>query len=536
MKDRPVSEHTSAPVVPIRPAPPIDREKTISVLAGQRHVAAELGIKALVASNEQLYQRDGHLVRCVVIPAKSATGHIAFVPAIVPITPSILSGALGRSATWIRFNQRGEPRVSDPPDEVTTLIMDMRGEWPFPPLAGVISTPTLRPDGTILSEPGYDETTGLFLINPPKLPPIPERPTFQDASDALGFLNDLLDEFPFAIEEGGISISRSVALSMILTAVLRGAIGPAVPMHVITAPQPGTGKSYLADIASAIATGDRCPVVANAPNSDETEKRLIGAALAGFPIICLDNINDILTGDFLAQVTERPLLNLRALGSSNMIRVANTFTFFANGNNITATADMVRRTLRCALDSNSENPEERTFTKNPVKTVLADRGTYVAACLTIARAYIAAGRPNKRPPLPSFEPWSDLVRSALVWLSWPDPVQSMDLARAEDPTRQERATFFEAWKTEVGSSSKLKTSDIIELATQWGENRPLHPLLHQTIHSICANKSNGTMSPDVLGKWLRRNLNTISNGLKLTQDRSDAKRPKWALIPVPVEE
>ena len=55
--------------------------------------------------------------------------------------------------------------------------------------------------------------------------------------------------------------SRSVAMSMLLTPVLRGALAPAVPMHVITAPEAGTGKSYLQDIASCIAIGDRCAVL-----------------------------------------------------------------------------------------------------------------------------------------------------------------------------------------------------------------------------------------------------------------------------------
>ena len=43
----------------------------------------------------------------------------------------------------------------------------------------------------------------------------------------------------------------------------------------------------------------------------ETEKRLIGAALNGHPIIALDNCNSILRGDFLCQVTERPTLGVR---------------------------------------------------------------------------------------------------------------------------------------------------------------------------------------------------------------------------------
>jgi putative DNA primase/helicase len=167
---------------------------------------------------------------------------------------------------------------------------------------------------------------------------------------------------------------------MILTVVLRGALLPAVPMHAATAPQPGTGKSYLLDTASAIATGERCAVLAMSPDVNETEKRLIAAALSGQQIIAIDNVSEMMGGDFLNQVTERPLLKVRPLGTSTDIRIANTFTVFANGNNLSAPADMVRRTMICRLDANLENPEAREFSGNPVADVMADRGHYVAAC------------------------------------------------------------------------------------------------------------------------------------------------------------
>jgi putative DNA primase/helicase len=73
------------------------------------------------------------------------------------------------------------------------------------------------------------------------------------------------------------------------------------------------------------------------------------------------------------------------------------------------------------------------FTYSPVDDVIADRGKYVAAALTVVRAYIVAGKPGKLPPLASFEEWSDLVRSALVWLGLPDPVETSEDARDDDP-------------------------------------------------------------------------------------------------------
>ena len=89
-----------------------------------------------------------------------------------------------------------------------------------------------------------------------------------------------------------------------------------------------------------------------------------------------------------------------------------------------------------------EDPSNRTFSGDPVATVLADRGRYIAATLTIARAYLVAGQPNQPRRLASFERWSDLVCGALRWLKWEDPVNTMSVLRADDPTRQHLAAVL----------------------------------------------------------------------------------------------
>ena len=360
-----------------------------------------LGWQRWLVREVPFYVRDRGLVRICPVKAKASDGNLVMVPAVTPVTTAMLGRALGQAAGWEIVNRRHEIIQIDPPKEVVEQIAGMIDEWPFPPLYGVINTPTMRPDGSLLLNEGYDTATGFVLFAPPPMPPIPASPTKQDALKALATLQKLLEDFPFANEA-----SRSVAMSMLLTPVLRAALPPAVPMHVITAPEAGTGKSYLQDIASALATGDRCPVLSVSDNPDETEKRLIGAALAQLPIIALDNVSDLLMGDFLCQVTERPVLQIRPLGTSTLIRIGNTFTVFANGNNLRVGADAVRRTIQCALDARMESPETREFVVDPVAMVLADRGKYIAACLTLARAYVAAGRPcqtTRRAELPWLE-------------------------------------------------------------------------------------------------------------------------------------
>jgi putative DNA primase/helicase len=509
------------------PAELVDVAKPlIRVIPGRRHEAADAGLAALSAAGVEFYQRDRSLVRCCVVSAKASNGDVIRVPGVMPVTRPVLSRALGQSARWGRLDRRGDLIAIDPPNEVAEQIAGMAGEWPFPPLSAVIGTPTLRPDGTVLVAEGYDRATGLVLLAPPPMPAIPPALSKSQASEALALLGALLTEFPFADEA-----SRSVALSMLMTPVLRGALFPPVPLHAGTAPSAGTGKSYLNDLASAIAAGERCAVIAVAPNPEETEKRLISAVLAGYPIIALDNCNGELAGDFLCQASERPVLQLRPLGSSAVVRVPNTVTVFANGNNLVVVADLVRRTLVCRLDANMENPEERIFRTDPVRLVLVDRGRYVSAILTIARAYIAAGKPDLLPPVPSYQGWSDLVRSPLVWLGCSDPAATISTARAEDPQRQVRAAVFGAWAVEIGlAPAVFRTADLIELAEEVDANgRRKRPHLRTALLDVARARQDRGLDPIRLGQWLKRSENAIAAGYKLTADRSDAARPRWCL-------
>jgi putative DNA primase/helicase len=503
------------PVIPVRP--------------GRRHEAADQGLDALRAAGVAFYQRDRSLVRVENVPAKTAAGEVTETPGVVEVSPAYLTRTLGRVARWQTPDPRSGKSIRiDPPRAVVEQIAEMSDEWRLPPLAGVIGTPTLRPDGSLLLAEGYDKQTGLVLLGAPPMPPIPQEPTRTQAEQALRLLDGLLHEFPFRDGGGDQSIDRAVALSELLTPVLRAAMSNA-PMHLANAPQPGTGKSYLADLASEIATGERCAVVAFSPSPEETEKRVVGAALAGHPIIALDNASGTIEGDLLCQITERPLLQLRPLGTSKQIRAANTFTVLANGNNAVVADDMVRRTIECRLDANMESPETRSFKSNPLARIRQSRGAYIAACLIIARAYICAGMPGRLPLLASYEAWSDLARSPLVWLGRADPVASMASLRSLDPARQARAAVFKAWAEELGTGGSYLTADLIARATDQSLGIPMRPNLGAALMEVARDRRGSDVDPVRLGRWLGKAENNVAAGFKLTSDRGDAARPRWLL-------
>lgn len=189
----------------------------------------------------------------------------------------------------------------------------------------------------------------------------------------------------------------AVALAAILTIALRGAF-ELTPMFLIRAHDVGNGKSYLVDVIATIVIGRACPVMAAGGSIGELEKRLGAILLEGGTVISLDNLSFDLDSEVLCQILTQPIVKTRILGQSVVPECEWRGTLLATGNNVRVVGDLVRRALTCNLDAGVERPEQREFEFDPIARVYADRGTYIAAAITIARAYRAYGRLD--PPTP----------------------------------------------------------------------------------------------------------------------------------------
>ena len=497
----------------------------IHIRGGDLHLVASAAERALIVTDAPLYIRNG-LVRPIVDEVKASKGYTSKVARLKEVDADTLVDYMSRSATWTKYDGRTKADVDiDPPSRIANTILARDGGWQFRRLAGVITTPTLRPDGTILSQEGYDQATQLLLLEPPVLSDLLDAPTKADAEQALIHLDGLLEEFPFVDDA-----SRSVALSAIITPVVRGALESA-PMHVTTAPVRGSGKSYIIDIASAVCSGQRAPVLSAGKNEEETEKRVTGDLLTGQALISIDNVNGQLGGAFLCQAVERPLVKVRPLGGSLIVTIESRATFFATGNNILLIEDMTRRVITCSLDPEMELPEFRKFSCNPFQMVLDNRGTYIAAALTIVRAYIVAGKPNVLPRLASYEDWSDLVRSSLVWLGRADPVETMNKANAEDPGRVALSALLSAWydaaQSAIHTTATIKAvSDAIDAT---GDR--IHSALADALQDVGSDDRNSMFSTKRLGRYLGRNHGRIVDGLKLVAgEDTHVKQKTWKVV------
>jgi putative DNA primase/helicase len=215
--------------------------------------------------------------------------------------------------------------------------------------------------------------------------------------------------------------------------------------------------------------------------------------------------------------------------------VVNNFNVFITGNNAQIAADLTRRGLRCLLDANMENPEQKHH-KDPqlLEHVLQRRPELIAACLIVPLYYRAAGMPNALPRLASYGDWSDNVRSALVYLGLADPVETMSELRRTDPVRVRRAQVFASWLGVVKSDLAIQADKHGDLTT--GELVTLaetHLDLREALLEVADPKGTGKIDNRELGKWLSREEGTIVLGHKLCCDReTNTQKPRWRLIAI----
>ena len=264
--DQPKPEQPPHPLPGDGPQPRLDEPAELPVIlcvAGQLDRMYREAEAALLTAGVPIYQRTT-LVKPTVVeydaapPSGSTEPRKTHSTALIAVTAPALTKLLSRVAIFMKFDARKKVHVvCDPPPKLVDIILASRGDWAFPVVRGVLTTPTLRPDGSLLAEPGYDPASRYYLSFPSNLvvPEIPDQPNEAEAEEWLDQLNSLLDGYDFVKDDG---VSRSVALAMLMTQVLRCAM-PVSPLLAVSATAPGTGKSHLVDLCSHIAIGTLVP-------------------------------------------------------------------------------------------------------------------------------------------------------------------------------------------------------------------------------------------------------------------------------------
>jgi hypothetical protein len=511
--------------------PPGPDERIPVVWSGSEIVRlARTSIEILQASGEQIYSRNTSLWRPVGVRQKDK-----LVTQLRRIKAEYLTGALTQYTKWRKPKADGTLMPIDPPENVVNYILERVDA--FAPISGIVNTPIMHADGSLLIQQGYDPHTHLLLVDLPKdMPDIPERPTKEQGAKAMEYVKKMFEEVPLAPDDDELPNRNAVSLAtlvMIPFTILTRSSYSNCPGFYIFAPDSGTGKTHASLIACSV-TGE-APSMFTPPTvwkQDEFEKQLGTKIMEGRSVQIIDNANRItIGGNTMCQATSAETISPRKLGVSEMPTCENNFVFITNGNNMRVGDDCVRRAVGVWLERPMERPSQHKYRRRDLLAKLrAKRGRTIAACFTALRHFIQAGMPEPEGarPLGGYEDHLKLVRNMLLYYGMADPVCGTEALCGEEPAKALLANVLDAWVAAFGEGPEhaKKAREVVMLTrdvsgeTAYGGQSvyvPLAEVMRDMPYRVKTGFNEGNEQV-WFGKWLGDHVRTVApGGLRLNK-------------------
>ncbi|MFF2640344.1 bifunctional DNA primase/polymerase [Streptomyces niveus] len=344
-----------------------------------------------------------------------------------------------------------------------------RKDWPLPPLKGIVTSPVIRPDGSLLQSPGYDAETGLYLhprVAVRRLRPDVTADSLAKAKDIV--LHQMLADFPFEKPS-----DRAHYLGALLTPILRPYFHGPTPMFIVSSTAAGSGKSLLKDIFKYAYGSSDTPW----PENDTELRKSITTQLytTGQPVIVLDNLPNGYTikSPVLSALLTTESWGDRVLGASASVTMPNDRLWILTGNGLQTGGDNARRAMWVRLNPNVPDPDQRDgFKVGDLRPWLrTNASTVVAALVTMVRAWIAEGAPTIRTRKGDYSEWASMMAGLLDFLGVPGWMTDRDDAMKQDAETAEWASFLIAWTEKFGGDTITAT----QAAQGLPEFLPRHP-------------------------------------------------------------
>lgn len=289
-----------------------------------------------------------------------------------------------------------------------------------------------------IAAPGWNAEHGVFLVC--ESVPIPF-----DLARSKAVIEDAIIDFPFAR-----AADRENYIGLMLTVVLRAAIGEPVPMHLIGASSPRSGKTKLAEIVLGCGVlGAPTPAMQIGVREEEREKRITASLLTGDTVIHLDNLSDFLDSAALASLLTSSIYRGRELGHTRLLSLPNLVTIVGTGNNVHATEEITKRVIPIILQPRTDSPETRTDYKHPLlrEFVEGARDDIRASLLGLIEHWKSVGRPLGKARLGGFERWSAVVGGIMAAAGYSSWMSNMAEWRgSSDEFAAERTEFVRLWQ------------------------------------------------------------------------------------------
>jgi putative DNA primase/helicase len=415
------------------------------------------------------------------------------------------------------------------------MYLHLRGEWGLRPLAGITTAPVLSADGAVRSTEGYDPESQLWCAKVPSLQ-IPERPSREQAENALHLLRTAFRTFPFAdaprCKDKGLGVEvvdlaqpvgldESSFLVGLLTAICRPNLGLA-PGFLVRAPEisgAGTGKGLLVRSICAIAFGIQPRAFTKGADRQEMDKRLASDLIEAVQVLFLDNFNSaMLRSEILASVLTERRACVRPLGRTQMVALNSTAFVAVTGNGVTLSEDLARRFMVSELDAQCEDPEQRPFATDFLPNKIESRRAEIlSATLTIwrwGRQHAVELTPGR--PLGSFEQWAEWCRDPLLALGCRDPVERVDEIKSDDPHRRQIVELFETWHAHHGDEP-VKAKVIAEpVRALLDPQRRGRQFMTARLVQLAGTRAGGFLltRQEAAGKWGKATYSLVRTALK----------------------
>lgn len=345
------------------------------------------------------------------------------------------------------------------------------------PLAGVVTAPVLRPDGTLIQDPGYDSATGLYYSPELDVPRVPERPSDEDTRDALAFLlEEVLGDFPW---KDAADLANYIALLM--TPILRPYIGGLVPLGAISASERGSGKTLLTNVIGRLYRMISRPWV----SSDEEIRKAITSVLmtSTAPVVLFDNVgdHDSVAAPSLAKLLTSDQWDDRILGGNNSFAGQNDRLWMVTGNQIEFAGDIAQRTVLVRLSPDGPDPDLRTGFTIPDLDEWTGEPENLAkllhALLVLARSWTAAGAPREDHQMRGFKRWACGLGGFLAHHGIGKFLGNREDLKEHDEEAQSWSAFLAAFARKYPGGTWVTTSDLRQSAERdtiggfgWGDD------------------------------------------------------------------
>jgi hypothetical protein len=333
---------------------------------------------------------------------------------LVPLNWTRVSALLWLNGPWQYFLEENE--LKSPPWLQSAILREE--SWPEARrIAGITDVPVLRPDGTLLTTPGYDAQTGLWYAPAIDVPPIPEQPTREETRAAVEELEQILNVFPIVSRA-----HRSSMLASLLTPFARLAFQGPSPLFLLDAPGEGLGAVQSADILGWLLCGGPITRMEKSPSERQFRKQLIRLKTPENGLVLFEELQELRSASCLSTA-----LLAWHWSDAPPQRERRSVTWFGRSSNAMLSRSTAEGILPIRFYDTADHVRETSFDwpRSLEEWCAARRARFVHAALVLLRAFLCAGRPEQeRPVWVRFQAWSELIGGALVWAGFEDPLHA----------------------------------------------------------------------------------------------------------------